>query len=1194
MPPPPPARVLICAPSNAAIDEVVVRLLHPTALRDSTGKPLQPRLVRVGAGKRGVDRAAGAKAQHNGVDIDAVSLDTLVAARMRDTGNTLGTADDSRGRGGEGEGGEKERRDGAFYDAALVAVKAQLDEVHAHILDLEAQRHDAPSPPPAVIHRDTPPPPHLPTPPPPGDDSLPRQLDAAHRQRKCYLAEKRRLVERKDEFYTRQRRHQQAVIDNRDALRLAVVNEAQVVCTTLTGAGLELFAQATAAFDCVVIDEAAQAVELQTLIPLKYDCRRFVLVGDDRQLSATVISQAASRFDYSQSLFSRLRKAGVHVQVIDTQYRMHPAIRAFPSHHFYAGQLRDAPELLRSDALQRHPALLHPLPAVPPAANVVDRRLGPYAFYDVRGGQESRTGGHASLHNVAEARVALQVFALLRRAHQRAHPGPFAAAEFVARVGVVTPYQQQVALLQRTFRDAWAGDAAMAAMVGAGVGGGLEVSTVDSFQGREKDFVIFSAVRAHQHEGGEGGGRGIGFVADANRLNVALTRARLGLYVLGSARTLGREGVWRALIEDARERGCCVEVGEEAREVFADPLHHPRWSQPLEPAMWGYADDGVASPVATVTPPASEVADRKPRRTLSSSHSPLPGPERQPPIPPPSDRQVLQTSSAKPAVRQPTDAGKKPPPVRDAVAAAPKKKTQPLPVATSAAPSPPAPSGRMKPPSPSALNANAISIRTMQAPAEEKKGRPSAPPTSEEPRVKPVKPIGSPRAAGAVPRVPSNSLRGLNLTAMMEASANPIRQLAPSGATSSVTSTKPARPPAVGAETSVKVSPVMKPKRTLSTSAASSPPGPLALSSTAVPPPQREGSVSRPSASASSSSPSPPPLTRGPSTANDRRSSTSSASPPPPASPHSTAERTPRPTQPPSRHPSSSASSTAAPPASGERTRNRLPPRDEIDVSASAPQDDEEDDVHITSSHVVPAREELEEGELPVSPSPAHPFVDVVRGGLRAALPAYSCEDCREFHRLMDRSAREGVDGGERGRYQPQTFEMACTHRIRQSAAGDNAHPPVVVHELEGSSRLCAAVLCGVVCAVFLLPLPLTFGTSTLRRTLSRPRSDRRTPNAAFSHTTRAITQEWVSDGRLRYLCIHRSILRPHTHISTAGQLCSHPLRPSLLRSGVVTAALCMTRRGAKNERGWRLSRGGLDQSDRGGQCPHTSVPSTR
>lgn len=84
-----------------------------------------------------------------------------------------------------------------------------------------------------------------------------------------------------------------------------------------------------------------------------------------------------------------------------------------------------------------------------------------------------------------------------------------------------------------------------------------------------------------------------------------------------------------------------------------------------------------------------------------------------------------------------------------------------------------------------------------------------------------------------------------------------------------------------------------------------------------------------------------------------------------------------------------------------------------------------DDDVVITSSRIT-APTDLEDGELPSSPS--HPYLDTVRGSSRAQLPAYTCEECKGFHQLMDKGRGEHEHGG---RYQPQTFELACSHRMR-------------------------------------------------------------------------------------------------------------------------------------------------------------------
>ena len=972
----PSARILICAPSNAAIDEIVARLLHPDALHDARGGPLKPRIVRVGAGKRNADKEA-VKAHHDGLDVDSVSLDTLVAQRMKEREPSDSVATDPRASSKKADANKK---DATFYDQALAAVKEQLDDVHARINNLEEQKHALVDP---VIHLDADGSAERKAEPAAADGDVHVALETAHRQRKAYLAERKRLHEKKDEFYQQQRRAQQKAIDNRDGLRLSILNAAHLVCTTLTGAGLELFTQSAAAFDCVIIDEAAQAIEIQTLIPMKYDCQRYVLVGDDRQLSATVISTLATRYDYQQSLFSRLRKCGVQVQVIQIQYRMHPEVRAFPSRFFYEDRLRDAPEVLRSDVVQRHIGLLHPLPSVPLSDNRVDRRLAPYVLYNVKGVE--RRAGHASLHNVAEARVAVEVFRLILRGYQRAHPGPFHAAEFMSRVGVITPYQQQVSTLRRLFRELLQSDPVLSPYVGA-----LEVSTVDSFQGREKEFVIFSAVRAHQHEQA---GAGIGFVADANRLNVALTRARQCLFLLGSVGTLGKEEIWRALIEDARRRDCQIDVGDDVQAVFRDPLHHTHWLKELTPSSWGGALTGqrddemewqwtVDGGAAHVTSPV--LSHRKPRRSLSGAHTPTAASES------PTPRSPVRRPSATARRGGAEDEGKEKA-VRPASvgrqAAAPAKKTTkmlPPPTTSHGSPAPPTSSSsvtRAQPPRSAALTDKSKPVKTLkqQPIADERKDGSS--------------PSSAPDKPASKPASPRSSVRNIDLNSLMQSSANPL-----SGARGYDTDALTA---VTGAAASTKQTPPSKPRRTLSSTPSSLSSSPPALEAAATP-----SSAASPRAEPPSSKPSSTRTARPAPTGPLTIRSSSLASPPP-----------------------------ASPPLIGKR-RRRTPGRDEIDVTASA-SFSSQDDLVITSAHVVPPpppqRAELEDGELPPTPpSPAVPYLQTERGAVRATLPAYSCEECRDFHRLMDRGARDGDgEGGRSGRYRPQEFEMACNHRMR-------------------------------------------------------------------------------------------------------------------------------------------------------------------
>lgn len=146
--------------------------------------------------------------------------------------------------------------------------------------------------------------------------------------------------------------------------RAAVLRDAEVVLCTLSSAGGDLLALArmvnssdsrggvrgpdsggggAALFDAIIIDEAAQAVEPAALIPLQLlrDGRKIILVGDTNQLPPTVKSQAPGAVSLSQSLFARMQSARYPMLMLDEQYRMHPAISAFPCRHFYDGKLRD-------------------------------------------------------------------------------------------------------------------------------------------------------------------------------------------------------------------------------------------------------------------------------------------------------------------------------------------------------------------------------------------------------------------------------------------------------------------------------------------------------------------------------------------------------------------------------------------------------------------------------------------------------------------------------------------------------------------------------------------------------------------------------------------------------------------------------------------------------------------------------------
>jgi len=328
-----------------------------------------------------------------------------------------------------------------------------------------------------------------------------------------------------------------------EAAAARILSKAHIIAATCIGAGDP--ALDGLSFGLVALDEASQATEPAALVPLLRKARAAVLVGDPAQLPPTVVSAEAVRAGLGVSLFERLAGAGVGAHLLDTQYRMHPAIASFPAGHFYGGRLVDGV------APRDRPA---PRPFPWPDAR------SPVAFVPVEAGREARAGGTGfhtagepdgggSYANAAEVAAVLAAARLLvcgggeggngAGRHRQRPLEP-------AMVGIITPYAGQARAL-RCALDA-AGSASLAA---------IEVRTVDGFQGREKEVILFSAVRANE------AGR-VGFLADGRRLNVALTRARCGLVVFGARRTLAADATWRAWLGWVDGRGLVVGGGAEA------------------------------------------------------------------------------------------------------------------------------------------------------------------------------------------------------------------------------------------------------------------------------------------------------------------------------------------------------------------------------------------------------------------------------------------------------------------------------------------------------------------------------------------------------------------------------------------------------------------------------------------------------
>lgn len=354
-----------------------------------------------------------------------------------------------------------------------------------------------------------------------------RTLDAlvdrseARKLAKRWIAEAnalRRKVDRRKARGTLDRQQQRAWLsesrrlmrDAREALaqeRKIVMARCPVMCCTAAGADASLLRDE--AFDVVVVDEAAQAPDPLCLFALQ-QAPIALLGGDSKQLPPTVLDPQAAREGLAVTLFERvIERHGEHcVRMLDEQYRMHEDIMRFPSHSMYAG------------ALRAHPSVAgHRLEDLGVAPDPLRDR--PWWLLDTagKGWDELRNPGDPSTSNPAQAeRVIAEVQRLLQR-------GLSANA-----IAVITPYQAQVAQLRDGLR----------ALVDAG----LEVGTVDGFQGREKEAVIVDLVRSNPD--GE-----LGFLNDVRRTHVALTRARRFLIVVGDSATLQRNRYYENLVAAA-------------------------------------------------------------------------------------------------------------------------------------------------------------------------------------------------------------------------------------------------------------------------------------------------------------------------------------------------------------------------------------------------------------------------------------------------------------------------------------------------------------------------------------------------------------------------------------------------------------------------------------------------------------------
>ncbi|XP_074760014.1 5'-3' DNA helicase ZGRF1 [Athene noctua] len=258
----------------------------------------------------------------------------------------------------------------------------------------------------------------------------------------------------------------------------------------------------TLKFPVVMLDECSQMTEPASLLPIaRFQCEKLVLVGDPKQLPPTIQgSESVHEMGLEQTLFDRLCLMGHKPILLRTQYRCHPAISAIANELFYEGNLTDGvSEQDRSPLLDWLPTL---------------------CFYSVNGVEQIERDN--SFYNMAEVHFTVKLIQCL-----------VASGIEGSAVGVITLYKSQMCKIQNLL----SGIHSEAFEVKA-----VQVSTVDAFQGAEKEIIVLSCVRTRQ----------IGFIDSEKRMNVALTRAKRHLLIVGNLACLSRNRLWGRVIHHCK------------------------------------------------------------------------------------------------------------------------------------------------------------------------------------------------------------------------------------------------------------------------------------------------------------------------------------------------------------------------------------------------------------------------------------------------------------------------------------------------------------------------------------------------------------------------------------------------------------------------------------------------------------------
>ncbi|QCD77969.1 regulator of nonsense transcripts 1 [Vigna unguiculata] len=332
----------------------------------------------------------------------------------------------------------------------------------------------------------------------------------------------RRLSTKKEECLVKLRSLSRTILlpnvkDKYEMVKFCLMSARLIFCTA--SSSTKLFENGMTPVEFLVIDEAAQLKECESTIPLQLPgLNHVILIGDEKQLPAVVKSQVSEEAEYGRSLFERLVSLGHKKHLLNVQYRMHPSISLFPNKEFYEERLSDAPFVREINYNRRF---------------LEGKMYASYSFINIAKGKEQKPGRGHGWKNMAEAAAVCKIIESLENEFLRSNKK--------VSIGIISPYNGQVSEIQERIKQQ---------NLVSDPNFSVSVRSVDGFQGGEEDIIIISTVRSN------GNGK-IGFLDNRQRANVALTRARHCLWILGNEKTLSSsDSLWRNLVNDAKGREC--------------------------------------------------------------------------------------------------------------------------------------------------------------------------------------------------------------------------------------------------------------------------------------------------------------------------------------------------------------------------------------------------------------------------------------------------------------------------------------------------------------------------------------------------------------------------------------------------------------------------------------------------------------